>query len=81
MRWDFEDDEVPVPGRELVAYLRVHGLRAGSRVEIHQFAADERQAAFLTDAWSLVLGRFAQAHARGSVTPVRRTPRSKRRGG
>jgi DNA-binding transcriptional ArsR family regulator/uncharacterized protein YndB with AHSA1/START domain len=81
MRWDFDDDDVPVPGRELVAYLRVHPTSHGSRVEVQQLAADDRQAAFLVDAWSMVLGRFASTHAEG-VAPLplpRRAPRPKRR--
>ncbi len=77
MRWDFEDDAVPVPGHELVAYLRVHPTDHGSRVEVHQLAADEQQASFLAQAWSLVLGRFAQAYVGGSVTSARRAPRPK----
>ena len=79
MRWDFDDDAVPIPGRQLVAYLRVHPTARGSRVEVHQLAADERQASFLTVAWSMVLGRFAQAHAADGMPPVRRAPRPKRR--
>ena len=79
MRWDFDDDAVPIPGRELVAYLRVHPTRRGSRVEVHQLAADDQQAAFLEAAWGLVLGRFAQ-HAAGPPVPSPpRSPRPKRR--
>ena len=78
MRWDFEDDAVPVPGHELVAYLRVHPTEGGSRVEVHQLAEDERQASFLTEAWSMVLGRFAQAYRGDPVPPARRAPRPKR---
>ena len=80
MRWDFEDDAVPVPGHELVAYLRVHPTDAGSLVEVHQLAEDDRQASFLADAWALVLGRLAQACAGGTVTAARRAPRPKRGG-
>lgn len=80
MRWDFEDDAVPVPGRELIAYLRVRPIERGSRVEVHQLAREETQAAFLTQAWSMVLGRFALAYADGVITPVRRAPRSKHEG-
>ena len=82
MRWDFDDDTVPVPGRELVAYLRVQPRGRGSTVEVHQLAGDERQAAFLTEAWSMVLGRFAEAHGRAGPppTPRRRAARPKRRG-
>jgi DNA-binding transcriptional ArsR family regulator/uncharacterized protein YndB with AHSA1/START domain len=79
MRWDFDDDAVPLPGRELVAYLRVHPTEHGSRVVVHQLAEDERQASFLTEAWSMVLGRFAQAHREGSGPPVPRAARPKRR--
>jgi DNA-binding transcriptional ArsR family regulator len=78
MRWDFDDDSVPLPGRELVAYLRVHPTRRGSRVEVHQLAADEQQASFLGVAWAMVLGRFAGAHAGDAVPPLRRAPRPKR---
>jgi DNA-binding transcriptional ArsR family regulator/uncharacterized protein YndB with AHSA1/START domain len=80
MRWDFDDDEVPLPGQQLVAYLRVHPQGRGSRVEVHQLAADEAQASFLSTAWSLVLGRFAEAHEEGAGPPGRRAPRPKRRG-
>ena len=78
MRWDFDDDAVPVPGRELVAYLRVRPTRHGSRVEVHQLAGGEEQAAFLAEAWSMVLGRFAEAHAAGGARPARRARRPKR---
>jgi DNA-binding transcriptional ArsR family regulator/uncharacterized protein YndB with AHSA1/START domain len=76
MRWDFDDDNVPLPGRGLVAYLRIHPTRRGCRVEVHQLADDEQQAAFLEDAWSMVLGRFAEAHAAGAPGPS--APRAKR---
>jgi DNA-binding transcriptional ArsR family regulator/uncharacterized protein YndB with AHSA1/START domain len=80
MRWDFDDDAIPVPGRGLVAYLRVHPTRGGSRVEVHQLADDQTQAEFLTAAWSLVLGRFVEAHAGGTVAPgPPRAARPKRR--
>ncbi len=79
MRWDFEDDAVPLPGQELVAYLRVRPTARGSLVQVHQLAADERQASFLTEAWSMVLGRFAQAHEEGAAEPPARTARPKRR--
>jgi DNA-binding transcriptional ArsR family regulator len=79
MRWDFDDDTVPLPGRELVAYLRVTPTATGSRVEVHQLADDARQSEFLATAWSLVLGRFAEAHNgdEGSAPP--RPRRAKRR--
>jgi DNA-binding transcriptional ArsR family regulator/uncharacterized protein YndB with AHSA1/START domain len=79
MRWDFDDDAVPIPGRELVAYLRVHPTRRGSRVEVHQLAQDEQQANFMATAWSLVLGRFAEGHTEGAGPRPRRAARPKRR--
>jgi DNA-binding transcriptional ArsR family regulator/uncharacterized protein YndB with AHSA1/START domain len=79
MRWDFDDDAVPLPGRELVAYLRVHPTTPGSRIEVHQLADDVRQAEFLATAWSLVLGRFAEAHAGDSPFDRPRPRRAKRR--
>jgi DNA-binding transcriptional ArsR family regulator len=80
MRWDFEDDAVPMPSRALVAYLRVHPTRQGSHVEVHQHASDLRQAEFLTAAWSMVLGRFKQHHTGPpSDSAAHRRPRPKRR--
>jgi len=70
MTWDFADDDIPVPGQQLIGYLRVRPHGNGSRVEVHQHAADEVQAAFLETAWSTVLGRFARAMA----SPLRSPP-------
>lgn len=77
MRWDFDDGVTPVPGRQLVGYLRFFPTSAGCRVEVHQAAEDPEQAEFLSTAWSTVLGRL-QAHSeRPQHTP--RAPRPKRR--
>ena len=78
MRWDFDDDSVPIPGRQLIAYLRVHSTKRGSRVEVHQLADNDEQASFLSGAWAMVLGRFAQAQTDGTVTPYRRPSRTQR---
>ena len=80
MRWDFDDDAVPIPGRQLVGYLRFHPLDSGTRVEVHQAAADPAQAEFLTAAWSMVLGRFTE-HAVGRATATGRRPRRAKRSG
>lgn len=76
MRWDFEDDNVPVPGRELIGYLRVESTPDGSHVEVHQLVRDAVEADFMEAAWGLVLGRFKQgvsaASKGGSSTPRRR---------
>jgi DNA-binding transcriptional ArsR family regulator/uncharacterized protein YndB with AHSA1/START domain len=79
MRWDFDDDAVPVPGRELVAYLRVHPSPQGSRVEVHQLAGNDAEASFLTAAWSMVLGRFSEAHRGERLAAPPRPSRPKRR--
>ena len=60
MRWDFDDDVTPVPGGQVVGYLRFFPRADGSRVEVHQCAADAEQAEFLTAAWQMVLGRFKE---------------------
>jgi DNA-binding transcriptional ArsR family regulator len=58
LRWDFEDDAVPVPGSELVTYVRFEPAGTGCRVLVHQLAANDEQAEFLDTAWSMVLGRL-----------------------
>jgi DNA-binding transcriptional ArsR family regulator/uncharacterized protein YndB with AHSA1/START domain len=77
MRWDFEDDNVPIPGRELVGYLRVDPIPTGAHVEVHQLVEDATQASFMEAAWGLVLGRLkngvvAASNASASM-PTRRS--------
>ncbi|MBV8386328.1 MAG: metalloregulator ArsR/SmtB family transcription factor [Acidimicrobiia bacterium] len=78
MRWDFEDDNVPVPGRELIGYLRVESTPDGSHVEVHQLVRDAVEADFMEAAWGLVLGRFKQGVSAASKG-VSSTPRRRRR--
>ena len=79
MRWDFDDDAVPVPGAQLVAYLRLAPNNVGTHIEVHQQGLTAEQAAFLCSAWSLVLGRLTLHHQQpdGSRT-TRRARRPKR---
>ena len=58
MSWDFEDDNVPVPGQPLTGYLRVYPDGDGSRVEVHQLVDTPEQTAFMEGAWAMVLGRL-----------------------
>jgi DNA-binding transcriptional ArsR family regulator/uncharacterized protein YndB with AHSA1/START domain len=58
MSWDFEDDNVPVPGHPLTGYLRIRATDAGSRVEVHQLTENADQATFMEAAWGMVLGRL-----------------------
>jgi DNA-binding transcriptional ArsR family regulator/uncharacterized protein YndB with AHSA1/START domain len=79
MRWDFEDDAVPVPGAQLVAYLRLAPSTVGTHVEVHQHAPTAEKADFLVAAWSLVLGRLSEYHRRsGTTSSTRRARRPKR---
>jgi uncharacterized protein YndB with AHSA1/START domain len=79
MRWDFEDDNVPVPGRELVGYLRIEpSPGGGARVEVHQLVDDATEAAFMEVAWGLVLGRL-QAGVVAACEPSVLMPKRRRR--
>ena len=84
MRWDFEDDNVPVPGRELLGYLWVTPRSGGgAHVEVHQLVDSPRQAEFMEVAWATVLGRLKSGVAESSdprATIASRKPRPKRRG-
>jgi DNA-binding transcriptional ArsR family regulator/uncharacterized protein YndB with AHSA1/START domain len=69
LRWDFDDDNVPLPGRQLVAYVRFTPVGSGRcTVEVHQIADGDEQVRFLTAAWSMVLGRL-QRWADARSTP------------
>jgi DNA-binding transcriptional ArsR family regulator len=58
MSWDFEDDNVPVPGHPLTGYLRIHPQDGGSHVEVHQLTENADEATFMEAAWGMVLGRL-----------------------
>jgi len=79
MRWDFEDDNIPIPGREMVGYLRVHSAPAGgARVEVHQLVATAEQAEFMRAAWGVVLGRLQAGVVDASNPAARNVPRARR---
>lgn len=79
MSWDFDDDNIPVPGRELTAYLWVRPLGpSASRVEVHQLTTDSAQAEFFEAAWALVLGRL-RAGVVEAVTNAGRQPQRRPR--
>ena len=65
MRWDFEDDNIPVPGGEKTGYLRVWPRQDGAHVEVHQLVDTPAQAEFMEGAWTLVLSRLKA----GAATP------------
>ncbi|MGH9124740.1 MAG: metalloregulator ArsR/SmtB family transcription factor [Acidimicrobiales bacterium] len=78
MRWDFEDNTIPLPLGELVAYLRVTPTSAGAHVEVHQLVDDAGQAQFMEVAWSMVLGRFKAGVAAAIDAAQARSPRGHR---
>jgi DNA-binding transcriptional ArsR family regulator len=80
MSWDFDDDNVPVPGHPLTGYLRIRpGQEGGSHVEVHQLVDTSAQATFMEAAWGMVLGRLKTniGEAVGSDAEMR--PRARRR--
>jgi uncharacterized protein YndB with AHSA1/START domain/DNA-binding transcriptional ArsR family regulator len=58
MHWDFDDDNIPVPGGELTGYLRISPHVGGAHVEVHQLADTLTHAQFMESAWAMVLGRL-----------------------
>jgi DNA-binding transcriptional ArsR family regulator/uncharacterized protein YndB with AHSA1/START domain len=80
LRWDFEDDAVPVPGAQLAAYVHIDERESRSHVEVHQLVENDQQAGFMEVAWTMVLGRFKEgiAGAASGRRTGRRAPRPKR---
>ena len=78
MRWDFEDDNVPVPGGEMTAYLRIQPHGSGAHVEVHQLVETPAQAAFMEGAWAMVLGRLKAGVARALDPTTPMPPRPSR---
>jgi uncharacterized protein YndB with AHSA1/START domain len=75
MRWDFEDDNVPVPGGEMTGYLRVRPRPDGAHVEVHQLVDTPAQAEFMSGAWAMVLGRLKAGVADASTPTIPMPPR------
>ena len=74
MSWDFDDDNVPVPGHPLTGYLRIFAApRHRSRVEVHQLVDNLEQAEFMEAAWGMVLGRLKK----GIVAATRPSARTR----
>jgi len=78
MRWDFEDDNVPVPGGEMTGYLRIQPRGSGSHVEVHQLVDTPAQATFMEGAWAMVLGRLKAGVTRASNPDAVMEPRPAR---
>ena len=79
LTWDFDDDNVPVPGREMTGYLWVQTREGGgSHVEVHQLVDDGDQAQFMEVAWTLVLGRLREGVVAASNPQEEVSPRPRR---
>lgn len=78
IKWDFEDDNVPVPGGEMTGYIRFFPQDDGTRVEVHQLLDSPDHVPFMEAAWGMVLGRFSDGMD-NTDPPGRRAPRRKRR--
>jgi DNA-binding transcriptional ArsR family regulator/uncharacterized protein YndB with AHSA1/START domain len=82
LRWDFEDDNVPVPGGELTGYVRLFRAGRGTHVEVHQLVDTLAQAEFMEAAWTTVLGRLKAnvrtALGRGPMAHRRARPKRRR---
>ncbi len=82
LRWDFDDENVPIPGGEMIGYMRFSALDKGTHVEVHQLLNAPEHATFVESAWTLVLGRLksgvAAASDRDAPAP-HRAQRSKQR--
>lgn len=73
LRWNFSDIGIPVPGYELVAYMRFSEVEAtetsqrlengqsccATRIDVHQVVDDPAHVHFMQTAWAMVLGRCA----------------------
>jgi DNA-binding transcriptional ArsR family regulator/uncharacterized protein YndB with AHSA1/START domain len=75
LRWDFDDDNVPVPGDGMTGYIRFTELEKGTRVEVHQLVDTPAQGEFMEAAWSLVLGRLSAGVERALSSSARVTAR------
>ena len=73
MRWDFDDDNIPVPGGEMTGYLRIQPRPDGAHVEVHQLVDTPAQAEFMEGAWATVLGRL-KAGVAGASDPGQTMP-------
>ena len=59
MTWDFDVDDVPLPGHAQRAYLEITPRGdAGSHLEVHQFVREYKHARKMERTWALMLDRF-----------------------
>lgn len=58
MAWDFQADDVPLPGAESRAYLAIAARKRGCHLQLTQLVRSPEHAAYMERAWGLILGRF-----------------------
>ena len=78
LRWDFEDDNTPIPGGEMTGYLRCTPIGSGCHVEVHQLVETAEQADFMEVAWTMTLGRLKAGVVAASDPDVVAKPRARR---
>jgi hypothetical protein len=78
LRWDFDDDNIPIPGTGMVGYVRFSKAGRGCHVEIHQLIDSPEHAEFIEVAWTLVLGRLKTGVVAASDERVPTAPRARR---
>ncbi len=84
LRWNFEDDNIPIPGGDMVGYMRFSPAGDGCDVEVHQLVDAPEHAGYMQAAWTLVLGRLKAGvvpASGGLATTAPRPRRPKQRGG
>ena len=83
LRWDFDDDNIPIPGGGMVGYMRFTNAERGCHVEVHQLIDSPEHAEYIEIAWTLVLGRLkagvvAASDERAATLPRARRPKQRR---
>ncbi len=58
MTWDFEAEQVPVPGAGQRAYLEITPRPSGCHLELHQHVRSAAEAPYMERAWGVMLARF-----------------------
>jgi uncharacterized protein YndB with AHSA1/START domain len=77
-RWDFDDDNVPIPGGEMIGYMRFSATEAGTHVAVHQLLNAPEHAVFVESAWTMVLGRLKNGVVAASDPQAASKPRARR---
>jgi DNA-binding transcriptional ArsR family regulator/uncharacterized protein YndB with AHSA1/START domain len=80
MAWDFEANDIPLPGADNRAYLEISARKRGCHLQLTQLARSAEHAAYMERAWGLILGRFRD-HVKTALktdVPMAMRPRRQR---